>query len=138
MKTIREYIEKLFKDIPNSNDKVSMMEDIISNLEEKVLDLMNEGKEEEDAINKTIVEFGDVSEIKDEFSDSYKYKNDKRKKYRNYFAFSVGGTILIAAMLVFANYYYTPQIIWYVIPTIGVMWWPLTMLYKWLTSRDKS
>ncbi len=45
----------------------ALEEDIVTNLSEKVEDLMEEGKSEEDAINKAIVEFGDVAELKEGF-----------------------------------------------------------------------
>lgn len=41
-------------------------QEIIQNLEEKVFYLMEQGKEEDDAINKAIVEFGDIEDLRNE------------------------------------------------------------------------
>lgn len=66
MRQIKDHVKELFRDIPASDNKELMMQDIIQNLEEKVGDLIFSGKEEEDAINKAIVEFGDIEDIKKE------------------------------------------------------------------------
>ena len=54
----------MFADIDNCDEKKEILEEIIMNLEEKVADLKAEGKSEEDAVNKAIVDFGDMDEIK--------------------------------------------------------------------------
>ncbi len=64
MKKIKKHVDDLFKDVPGSEKKEIIKQEITENLEEKVFDLMKQGKEEEDAINKAIVEFGDIGEIK--------------------------------------------------------------------------
>lgn len=64
MKKLKNHIDELFKDIPSNNETVMVKQEIIQNLEEKVFYLMEHGKEEEDAINKAIVEFGDIEELK--------------------------------------------------------------------------
>ena len=66
MNKIRYHVNMLFKKIPDSEQKENIMQEIIDNLEEKVKDLISEGKEEEDAINKAIVDFGDIEEILEE------------------------------------------------------------------------
>ncbi len=60
MKRIKNHIDELFKDIPHNNETEMVKQEIIENLEEKVFYLMDQGKEQEDAINKAIVEFGDI------------------------------------------------------------------------------
>lgn len=66
MKSIREHVDNLFHSIPGSPEKEKVKQEIIENLEEKVFDLIAQGKSEEDAINKAIVEFGDIEEIRQE------------------------------------------------------------------------
>lgn len=130
MVTIRDYVKDLFKDVPKSDEKENIIEEIIQNLEEKVSDLIQEGKEEEDAINKAIVEFGEIDEIKKELIG----KNEnhlKRKKAWIYFGFSFWASVLISALSIFVNMYYTPKTIWFVYPIFAVTWWPLAMFFNW-------
>lgn len=132
MKTIRQHIEKLFKDVPKSEKRDIVKEEIIENLEEKVLDLMEQGKEEEDAINKALIEFGDIEEIKKELGIKHPFKKNMAKVN---LGFSILGSLLIILLFVFINFYYTPNIIWFVFPTFIVLWWPLSMLFYWLRTR---
>jgi hypothetical protein len=57
---LTKHVNELFKDVPESEQKATMIQEVLQNLEEKVWDLMEQGKAEEDAINKAIVEFGDA------------------------------------------------------------------------------
>ncbi|MFC4618723.1 permease prefix domain 1-containing protein [Camelliibacillus cellulosilyticus] len=132
MKKIKNHVDELFKGIPKSAEKEAIKQDIIENLEEKVYDLMAQGKEEEDAINKAIVDFGDIDEIKRELSAK---KPVKKKMTKLDLAFSIWGSVLIIALFLFINFYYTPHIIWFVYPTFAVLWWPLSMFYRWLRLK---
>ncbi len=132
MKKLDVYVDELFKNIPQSQQKENIIKDIKQNLGEKVLDLMEQGKSEEDAINKAIVEFGDIEDIRVELESN---QLEKRKHARIQLSFSICGSILILALFIFTNFYYTPQIIWFVYPTFAVLWWPLIMLYRWFSLR---
>ena len=66
MKTIDEHVEALFREIPESDRKETLKNEIIENLNEKVKDLIEQGKTEEDAVNKAIVELGDIGDIREE------------------------------------------------------------------------
>jgi hypothetical protein len=132
MKNIHNYVEEMFKDVPDSDQKDNIVNDIIQNLEEKVMDLMEQGKSEEDAINKAIVEFGDIEEIKKELKVN---QPEKRSKARLHLDFSIWGSLLIIALSIFINFYYTPKTIWFVYPTFAVAWWPLALFYRWLSLK---
>ncbi len=136
MRTIKDHVKELFNDIPASEHKELMMKDIIQNMEEKVSDLMLCGKFEEDAINKTIVEFGDIEDIKKELGTNpnpLPLRNPKR--FSLHLGFSLWGSGLITALFVFINLYYSPDVIWFVYPVFAVAWWPLAMFYKWLGMK---
>jgi len=138
MITIKDYVEGLFRDIPDSIEKESVKTEIILNLEEKVQDLMDSGKSEEDAINKSIVEFGDISEIKRELSGSASpspKKKESKVNYTNNLWFSIWGAALIIGFLFFINYTTSWGHPWFVYPTFGVLWWPLAMFFTWLNHR---
>lgn len=140
MITIRDYVEGLFKDIPDSQEKDNIKNEIILNLEEKVQDLMDSGKDEEDAINKSIVEFGDISEIKMNLIGAAKkvpVKKIDKTNYVNNMWFSIWGSMLIIAFLFFINYTTSWGYPWFVFPTFGVLWWPLAMFFTWLNNRKK-
>jgi hypothetical protein len=49
--------------------------------------------------------------------------------------FSIFGSVLIIALFVFMNFYYSPEIIWFVYPTFVVLWWPLSMFFYWLRKK---
>lgn len=134
MKKIRGHVEEWFKDVPDSEAKDAMKEEIIQNLEEKVQDLIRQGKAEEDAINKAIVDFGDIADIKDELG-SGQADRGRRRKYAHRLGFSIWGSLLIVGLCVFVNMYYSPDVIWFVYPTFAVAWWPLAMFYSWLANK---
>lgn len=132
MKPIRQYVDEMFKEIPDSEQKEVVKEEICTNLEEKVSDLIGLGKPEEDAINKAIVDFGSIEEIKKELIGR---SQPKKNNAGLHLGFSIWGSALIIALSLFMNFYYTPNIIWFVYPTFGVLWWPLAMLFNWLKKR---
>lgn len=134
MKKIRAHVEEWFKDIPDSEAKETMKEEIVQNLEEKVQDLILAGKAEEDAINKAIVDFGDIADIKEELSGGDAGRK-RRNRYGLHLGFSIWGSVLIIALMIFINFYTSPDTIWFVYPTFAVAWWPLTMFYRWLANK---
>ena len=67
MNRINEACERVYlKTFRKVNKKQTIIQEVLQNLEEKVWDLMEQGKAEEDAINKAIVEFGDAEDLKKE------------------------------------------------------------------------
>lgn len=134
MKRIKHHLDELFKDVPDSEKKRIIKQEIIENLEEKVFDLMEQGKEEEDAVNKTLIEFGDIEEIKKEMGIKQPVKKNMA---RINLYFSLWSSALIIAMILFVNMYYTPDVIWAIYPIFVVLWWPLSMLFHWLRQRQK-
>jgi len=62
------------------------------------------------------------------------YRN--KTKERIGFAFSVCSFLLITALMLFINFYYTPDIIWFVYPVFAVLWWPLAMLFRRMRQKN--
>ena len=140
MITIKDYVEGLFEDIPESPEKESIKQEIILNLDEKVQDLIEAGKDEEDAVNKAIIDFGDIDEIKKDLLKNSGMQTEAKKKQTNYVNnlwFSIWGSILIIGLVLFINFYYTRDTIWFVYPTFAVLWWPLSMFFVWMNHRKK-
>lgn len=139
MVTIKDYLEELFGDIPDSAEKENIKQEIMQNLEEKVQDLMKGGKTEEDAINKSIVDFGDMQEIRNNLMRAAQPKPTKEdiSRYKNHLWFSICGSVLFIGLILFVNFYYTPNIIWFVYPTFAILWWPLGTLFTLLSIKKK-
>jgi hypothetical protein len=136
MKSIENYVDGLFAELPDSDRKAQLRNEIVQNLRDKVRDLMDQGKAEEDAVNKAIVDFGDVSDIKAELSATAQ-PTDKKRTAALALGFSLWGAALIIGLVLFVNLYYSPGVVWCVYPIFGVLWWPLGCFYNWLSKRHK-
>ncbi len=135
MKTVQEHVDALFKEIPDSERKQSLKREIVENLQEKVNDLMAQGKAEEDAINRAIVEFGDISDIRDELRTQQELPL-KKSGAGLQLGYSIVGSLLIIALMLFINLYISPGFLWCIFPIFGVLWWPLTMFFRWIRFRQ--
>ncbi len=135
MKTIQEHVDALFREIPDSERKEALKREIVDNLQEKVADLMAQGKAEEDAIYRAIVEFGDISDIRDELRGTQTAPLSNRSNIGYKLGFSIAGSSLIIALVLFINLYITPSFLWCIFPIFGVLWWPLSMFFKWMRYR---
>ncbi|MDR1540137.1 MAG: hypothetical protein LBU32_19485 [Clostridiales bacterium] len=141
MREIEEYVERAFYSIPNSARKSETMQEIIQRLTdsaEKLMGtekgregLMGNGRSREDAINKAIVDFGDLGEIIQGLREDGA-RSGKSPAYSALW-FSIIGSLAIVALVAFINLYYTPRIIWFLYPAFGVAWWPLSVFFfgKW-------
>ncbi|WP_239257150.1 permease prefix domain 1-containing protein [Listeria ilorinensis] len=134
MRRIYDFVDKLFEDVPNSERAQLVREEIILDMEEKVYDLMDQGKSEEDAINKVMIEFGDFDEIREELQIGGSKKLAFAKLNMG---FAICGSILLIALFIFINFYYTPETIWFVYPAFGVIWWPLSMIYYYFRKKEE-
>jgi hypothetical protein len=134
MKTIQEHVDALFREIPDSDRKNALIKEIVENLQEKVTDLMAQGKAEEDAINRAIVEFGDISDIRDELRGQQPLP-PSRSNVGFQLGFSIVGSLLIIGLVLFINLYITPGFLWCIFPIFGVLWWPLALFFKWIRYR---
>ncbi len=136
MKQIKNFVKNTFKDV-EKNKKDEIIEIVTESLVEKVEDLIESGLTEIEAIDKTVVEFGT---IEDYFNKSIKIeKRIKRQKtlrhYGNDLLFSGVGSAILIGILIFINLYFTPDILWSVVPAIGILFWPLAILYHLLNKR---
>jgi hypothetical protein len=132
---IRAYVEEMFQNVPESEEKRSLLSELIMDAEEKAADLIAAGKSEEDAVNKALVELGDLSEIKLSLMGAPTPKSGMAK-YRNNLLYSVMGSLLVIALVLFINLYYSPYAIWFVYPMFGILWWPLSMLLSYMNHKD--
>jgi len=132
---INEYVEEMFQSVPESDEKRSLLNELIMDAEEKAADLMAGGKVEEDAVNKALVELGDLSEIKLNLMN-LKPPKASMTRLRNNLLYSVAGSLLIIALMLFINLYYSPHTVWFVYPVFAILWWPLSVLLIYLNRKD--
>jgi len=133
MNEIETYIRRLFEDIPDSPRKDELQLEIIQNLSEKIADLTAKEMSQEAAFKKAVEDFGTIDDLREELADSAKVV--QTKKLGLSLAFSVWGAILITALMLFINFYYTPDIIWFVYPVFAVLWWPMSLFFHWLRCK---
>jgi len=133
MNKLETQINKLFKDIPDSERKEEILQEIKQNLNEKVEDIISQGLTEDEAVKKTMEDFGDVEEIRKELVGSARL--EKSKNIGLSLAFSVWGGIIFTALFVFINLYYTPRNIWFIYPVFAVAWWPMSMYFRWMHNK---
>ncbi len=70
METIYQYLETMFKGLPDTSEILQIKNDLKCNMEEKYEELKKEGKTENEAIGIVISEFGNLDEILDEMDIS--------------------------------------------------------------------
>lgn len=137
MKRIKNFVKNTFKDIPKE-DREALIKSVTVSLIEKVEDLVDGGMDEQSAIDKTVLEFGNIEDYVENRSEITIVKKISKslRHYRNDLIFSISGAVIIIGMLVFTNLYYAPGIIWFVIPALAVLWWPLAILYRLLNKKE--
>ncbi|MGM0303601.1 hypothetical protein IGI66_003266 [Enterococcus sp. AZ048] len=66
MDTIKNYVETLFLEFPNTKEVQRAKQEILTIMEDHYLALIDEGKSEHEAIGQVISEFGSVDELREE------------------------------------------------------------------------
>ena len=137
MKEIRRFVKRLFKDQKLPVDEKAE-DKLVEMLTEKVEDLKEGGLEEGDAIHRAIVEFGELDKDYQPLllKERKRFKRHKTlSHYANDLFFSLIASALIIAILVFVHFLYLPWRHWYVIPSLGILFWPLVLLYRLLNKK---
>lgn len=137
MKKLENFIKNTFKNVSKENRK-EITKRAIESLTEKVEDLIETGLTENEAIDKTVIEFGNVEDYFELMEK--KQKKERRLKtirhYRNDLLFSSVSAIIIIGALIFINLVYADIVIWFVVPALAVLFWPLAVLYNLLNKRE--
>ncbi len=133
MNKIKRFVSGLLKDFFSDQDKKELIEILTTSLEEKVDDLVEQGKTIEEAIETSIKEFGSAEDVLEAFPE-LKRTNMKRKR-RNQVLFSLGAYLIITGLTVYVDLTFTPSVLWFVFVAIGLLFWPLVMLYLYLQVR---
>lgn len=136
MKQIKNFVKHTFKDV-EKDKREEIIELVTVSLIEKVEDLIESGLSEQDAIDRTVIEFGTAE---DYFNQTIKSaKKEKRQKtlkhYSNDLLFSCIGTAIVIGIILYIDFKYTPRVLWSIIPSIAILFWPLAVLYNLLNKR---
>ncbi len=144
MQAIKDFVERMFKAKKTTREDQETIDVLIQMLNEKVEDLKEQGLSESDAIDKTIAEFGDADDYYHPHMEREKRRHKRNKTinhYKNDLLFASLSTLLIIAMMTFINialnYYYDVWVLWFIIPSLGILFWPLSLLYKLLNRRGE-
>jgi len=137
MNKIKSFISKLLKDYFNDKDKKELIELLTTSLEEKVDDLVEQGTPRDQAIQQSINEFGDTDDVLSAFPSKQR-KGELIKKRKTQVFYSIWGYIIIVGLTIFINftfYEFFDKILWFVIVCIGLLFWPITMIYRYLLIK---
>jgi len=137
MNKIKAFISKLLKGYFTDSDKKELIEILTISLEEKVDDLIEQGTPREKAIEQSISEFGNREDVLSAFPDIEK-RSKVIKKRRSQVFYSLWGYIIIVGLAIFINftfYEFFDRILWFVVVCIGLLFWPITMIYRYLLVK---
>ncbi len=137
MNKIKSFVTKLLKGYFNDQDKKELIDILTTSLEEKVDDLVEQGTPREEAIEKSIQEFGDTEDVLNVFPEVQKNK-ELIKKRRNQLLFSTIGYIIVVSLAIFVNFSFLQffaNILWFYAVLIALLFWPLSMLYRYLSVK---
>ena len=138
MEPIRKFIHRLFKDQPPQKPTEDYL---IERLEEKVEDLKESGLSLEEATHQAIMEFGDVDDYYLPSLDKEKRRYQRYKTVRHYLndlVFSSLASLLIIIILVLVNILYLNDFgPWSAVVGAAILFWPLSIFYRWLNHRLK-
>ena len=138
MKRIHNFVKNTFKDIPKEN-RNEIIEEVTQTLTEKVEDLVESGCTIDEAIDQTVMEFGSAEDYINVEPEEHRTILKRLKTlghYRNDVIFSIIGALIIIGMLIFTNLTFTKDIIWFVLPALAVLWWPLAVVYHFLNKKE--
>lgn len=142
MKRIEKFAKDVFHHAPTPEESHEQLAEM---LKEKVEDLKEQGLTEVEAIDKTIEEFGDVEDYHDPSIDKEKRRHLRMRiliKNKNALLFSALSSALIIGILVLVNFVLFSDHEhlgrpWSLIVALGVLFWPLSLLYKFLNRKGE-
>ena len=86
MQAIRNYLETMFMNLPNTPEVLRAKEELWQMMEDKYTELKNEGKSENEAVGTVISEFGNLDELAEHFYLSKPYLCRLFKKHTGIFS----------------------------------------------------
>lgn len=80
MNVIENYVETMFMNLPESEEMMLMKADILSNMEEKYLELSQKGLSQNEAIGLVISEFGNIDELLNELEIEKNHSQNNKQR----------------------------------------------------------
>ena len=74
METIKNYLDSMFANLPNTASVLRAKEELLQMMEDKYTELIKDGKSENEAVGNVIAEFGNLSELAEKLSRTYAVK----------------------------------------------------------------
>lgn len=138
MNSIKRFVSNLLKDMFSDEDKKELIEILTTSLEEKVEDLVEQGIAKEEAIKKSIQEFGSAEDVLDAFPQKSDKKRNMIKQRKTQLLFSIFGYLIVGGISIFINLTFLDffwNFNWFVVVLIAVLFWPLAMLYRYIVIK---
>lgn len=136
---IKRFVSKLLKDYFNESDKKELIEILSTSLQEKVDDLIEQGTPVEEAIDRSIKEFGSTEDVLDAFNDqSAKLKTEMKIRRKHQMNFSIFSYLIIIGLMIFFNLTFLEffrNFLWFVAIAIALLFWPVTMAYRYFAVK---
>ncbi|MBN2696954.1 MAG: hypothetical protein JXR38_05385, partial [Bacilli bacterium] len=101
MNRIKKFVSNLLRDIFTDEDKHELIEILTTSLEEKVDDLVEQGTPREEAIDKSIKEFGEAHDVLEAFPQKAALRQRQAKIRKKQFLFSLIAYLLICGIAIF-------------------------------------
>jgi len=138
MNKIKGFVTRLLKGMFNDQDKRELIDILTRSLEEKVDDLVEAGTPVNEAIERSISEFGDSNDVLDAFPEKDKLRSKKIKSRLNKLIFALAAYLIVCLLVIFINYLFIDFFAnywWSRIVAIAALFWPLTMFYVYLKAK---
>lgn len=135
MKRIKNFVKNTFKNYPKEQ-REELIQSITEMLMEKVEDLVEHGYALEEAIDKTVLEFGSIEDFEDK-KPPRKRRLKNLVHYRNDIMFSIVAILIIIGILAYVNLFFT-QVLWFIVPSLALLFWPLSTIYRYLNRKGSE
>ena len=83
METIKNYLESMFRNLPNTSEVLKAKAELLQMMEDKYTELRREGKSENEAVATVIAEFGNLDELADSLGIKHVINNNQEQHRRN-------------------------------------------------------
>ncbi len=140
MRRIDKFLNRLFRNQTASQEYFTQLQEM---LYEKVDDLIEKGYSQDEAISKTIDDFGDSGELyfsNIERPHDYKMRQKSLLYHRNKFRFSVVVSVILIAIYLILNsmWVFTPSFPWLaIVLSLGTMIWPIGLYFKFKSIKGE-
>lgn len=84
METIRNYLETMFANMPNTDAVKKAKQELMQMMEDKYSELIAEGKSENEAVGTVISEFGNLEELSDNLGVKEEYQQEQMNDANNH------------------------------------------------------